>query len=472
MATPDACVKSEEANLTLERGVQWGHPVRRRKPHFAIVCLLLIIYLGYLGFAHWPLRRGTNCNKARQPSHGHDGTYLNFTRRELLQLNVDVPPYYIIGESVSIAESLNICSYSWNASGNLKLRRGDPEQSHNFMVGVSMSASSQMALDSVIWPMHEDGRSVFIRCVEFPATNNDKPYWDASVQVDVTVFIKPHSLQFGRFDVNVGSLDIEVEKGLEYESYYMSLFSRQGDILGSETDAFTAHDIRVATLNGSIRGTWSLPGSIALSTGGWRTLDKPIDINLIPKRWSAGPSTGGTVSATTQGGDITIRMPLAENSLSLRNTSIDIHSQSGSISGSLVTGIRTSLTTGGSGTINATLLPYFALPDTSFIFSSTTAGDTHVQVLPAVIDSYYKIDPLSNTKSEHSATMGNVDLQYPREWEGVALGLSETGDVSILGSYFNSITRLEHLVVARTNDVIASRLDFSTWSGAGKLVME
>ena len=395
---------------------------------------------------------------------------LNYTRRELVHFDIAEPAYAPIGRSLSISEYLGIChySYAWNATGTIKLVPGDPDQHYNFMVLMDVSASSQMAVDSVVWPIDSDSHGMYIRCVEFPKEASTD--WDATIRVDVTVFVKPNSLHFGEFRVGAGIFDVEIAEGLAFETYHMSLSSAGGSIRGVETEKFTAHEISAVSINGSITGNWSLPGRIHLQTGGWNSLDKPIDIDIIPKMGSSGPATQGILSATTQGGDIDIRMPLKEN-LSMRNMSIDIQSQLGSISGTFVTGYITSLSTR-SGSIDATLLPYFALPDTSTLITRTSAEDTNIRVLPPIIDNYYQVNPLKNTKSDHSTTSGTLTLRYPKQWVGAALGLSETGSVTIQGDRFNTILQEDHLVVARTEDEIASRLDFSTTTGDGYLVVE
>jgi hypothetical protein len=428
-----------------------------------------------LVYSHWPrLSESWRHNEPPKTIGSNTGTVqhdpaLNYTKRELVHFDIEQPAYGPIIPSLSITESLGIChySYAWNASGTIRLVPGDPEQQYNFMVGMDISASSQMAVDSVVWPIHSDLNSMYIRCVEFQEANTD---WDATIRVDVTVFVKPHSLHFGEFRVGAGVLDIEIADGLSFETYHMNLYSAGGNIHGEETEKFTAHEISVVSMNGSITGNWSLPGRIHLQTGGWNSLDKPIDIDLIPKRWSSGAATQGILSATTQGGDIDIRMPLKDN-LSMRNMSINIHSQLGSISGTFVTGYITSLSTL-SGSIDATLLPYFALPDTSTLITQTSAQDTNIRVLPPIIDSYYQVNPLKNTKSEHSTTSGTLKLRYPKQWVGAALGLSETGSVTIQGDRFNTTIQEDHLVVARTEDEIASRLDFSTTTGDGHLLVE
>ena len=487
MSKPDTLAKMGDkdnlAEVTL-RGAQVSslnqHPRTSKtrawmsKAFLRTLCLLTLVYVILVFRNHWPTNEMKPPAKQRDDhlERGHfTNADLNYTKRELLHFDINQPPFWPISDSVSIAESLDICRYSWNATGTLKVVRGEPEQEENFMIGISVAATSQMALDSVIWPMRDDGKGLFIRCVEFPGISDDEEsHWDASVQMDVTVFVKPNTLQFGKIAVSLDALDIEIAEGLKFETYYMDLYTTQGNVVGVETDGFTAHEISVTSRLGSITGNWSLPSAISLQTGigEWRPEGGPIDIELIPKRWSSGPTTAGVLSALTIEGDIDIRTPLHESALSLRNSSIDIHSLTGSISGTFVTGIHTSLTTL-AGSINATLLPYFALPVTSNVITSAGPEDVSIKVLPPVIDSYYQINPLTNTKSEHSVTSGTLSLEYPSEWVGAVLGLSELGHVSISGTRLQLIESWEHTVVARTDAVIASRLDFSTTTGDGEL---
>ena len=127
---------------------------------------------------------------------------LNFTKRELLHFDIELPPGVPDDRSIGIHESLDWCKYSWNATGTLRIVRGGPEQRYNFMVAIDASASSRMALDSVIWPFETDSTNAktrwLIRCVDFPG-EDFRSEWDAHVRVDVTVFFKPHSWSAGFF---------------------------------------------------------------------------------------------------------------------------------------------------------------------------------------------------------------------------------------------------------------------------------
>jgi len=345
------------------------------------------------------------------------------------------------------------------------------------MVGFSAAASSQMALDSIVWQRVPGG--VEIKCYDFQSNEDFHQMWDASVHLDVTVFVKPHTIhrsyRSDMFSAATHVLDITIAAGLDYEVSHMSLSSYNGDIVSSESGlSFTAHEIQLYSSYGAIKGNWSLGANMEIRTGRrvGNVSDDGIDINLLPKRWSYGPQTRGTLLVNSWKGDIDIRMPFSQDSTSLRNMSISIQSETGSIRGTYVTGVETTITTGGHGAINATLLPDFALPEKAYITTSTAAGDTLLCILPPVIDHYYNINPLTNTRSDHSSGSGDLLLTYPSDWEGTALGLSVAGSVAVAGPEFDTIMAGDHVVVARKGAGISSRLDFTTETGSGELMVK
>lgn len=407
-------------------------------------------------------------------AHDRPDNPLNYTRTERLYLDADTSGSIGRAASIGISEKLRGCNYEWNATGQITFTRGNFNQEQSFLAVAEIAASSKMALDSVQLRKRSDVHYLFVDCVDFPrAADHDeyasRPNWPASARVDLTIFVKPGTKQLGETEVTTDALDVVIGRGLDFETSHMMIWSANSDIVGMETESFFAHDIEIHTSNGAITGDWSLPSSIELSTGTFRSKNGNIDINLPPKRYSYGPWTPGTLKASTSIGDINIRMPLEHNKLGLRNMSIDMSSKSGSISGTFETGIYTSFVTGHNASVNATLLPFFQLPVRSSIVTSAEAGDTFVRVLPPVRDSYYKINPLLDTKSEHVSLSGSIDLRYPLDWAGTAVGVSDEGTVDVIGDAFDHVMRDEHLVVARKGTGMGSRLDFKTHNGTGAL---
>ena len=442
---------------------------------FAVVVVTLVY--GFLSSiqkpdpSHAPLLHGPH------PAFPAAGATLNYTKHELVHLDISQRPYWPISNDVGVWETLDGCHYNWNSTGKIVLARGTPDQEHNFVFDVKVSASSRTALDSVSTAIRQDQHEFYVRCLEWPGVQDlhatDRAWnWSAAVHVDVRVLVKPGTLLFGSFKTWTNNLGIEVAPGLDFESNHMSLRSRSGSLVGTEVDTFTPRSITLYSQVGSIVGTWSLAQTIILQTGDWRNSNAPINVDLIPKRWSSGPTTGGVLQVRSTGGDIDIRMPFARNKVSLRNTSIDISSSTGSISGTFVTGIHTLLETGGNGTIDAVLLPYFGLPLTSKIATSTEAGSTSIEVLSPLVDEYSGVQPLLDTRSEHTSASGNMSLKYPLEWAGLAIGVSDAGHVSVAGIGVDNVVKDDYIVVGRRGTGMGSRLDFTTHSGHAELVIE
>ena len=260
-------------------------------------------------------------------------------------------------------------------------------------------------------------------------------------------------------------------EGLELKTSNLYLGSAQGNVLCAETQNFNANYFSVSSTNGSISGHWPLTEFLVLTNG-----NGSIDIDLVPNSEARNPYLWKRLSATSEGGDISIRTLHANDTAYPPFTFVNVYSKSGTVTGTYVTEYGSSLKTE-SGTINASVLPYYSRMSNAFppyTFSINTAsgdGNTWIEVLPAVVDSHSNINPLNNTRSEHTSSSGNISLQYPTQWKGAALGLSETGNVSICGAVFDDVIQRNHLVVARTDDKLASRLDFSTKSGDGILVV-
>lgn len=401
---------------------------------------------------------------------------LNYTRNETFDFDPEGGRHNY--RSIGVWERLDRCHYRWNASGQVTFARGDEQQQQMFVAVAEIAASSKMALDSVQVSMRNDRHHLIVDCAEFSAGgdgNSANRTWDVAVRVDLTVFVKPHQRQFFSTDVHTNVLEVMMDKLLDFPTQSVSISSRQGDIACRETETFFPRKLTLRTSNGAITGNWTLTGEIDLSTGesyGYPSANKPIDINLPPVHLSYGRQARGAIRARSDGGDINIRMPLEPSELGFMSMSVDIHSQSGQISGTFQQGLRTVMTTRNNGTINATLLPYFTYLETSTILTSTDAGDTFVHVLPPVVErGIFGRNPLLNTKSEHVSTSGNLELQYPPEWAGTALGVSDAGDVRVAKEGYDHVFEDQYLVVARKGTGMGSLLDFKTHNGTGGLAI-
>lgn len=318
-----------------------------------------------------------------------------------------------------------------NVEGMVALVKGDPNQPHSAEVLVKATSPDQSTLDCI--ELSNDKAS--LRILTKPGCTFISP----KVHIDIVVAVRPGTLQFGNVGTHVASrfLDIIVWRELYFETYMMTLRSQYGDVGCQETSSFAAHDITVASDFGKITGNWSLPRSISFST-----IAGEIDLDLPPKRWSSGPSSLGALTATSKTGNINIRMPFELGQLSLRNLTTNIVTDAGAVHANIVHGAVTHIQTV-TGSINATLLPYWAFyqfQGVQFNYITTVCNvcSTHVNVLTPS-DNYYAIPALFFARSKHVADTGNMVLTYPKEWAGVAEWKVDIGAAKISGGDFEVI---------------------------------
>ncbi|KAF2199783.1 hypothetical protein GQ43DRAFT_464540 [Delitschia confertaspora ATCC 74209] len=342
---------------------------------------------------------------------------------------------------LGIQENVSSLSFLGPITGGVKLARRDPNQPHNYIIYVRASSPYAKTLDYVY--IRNDTSTVYIHSVDplEPAQLNSTvstPF----LTIDIILFVKPHTVQFGRgTSISTTYLPISIHPDLWFETYHMTLSSTYGLITGIESLEFTAHAIRITTSSSSIVGNWSLPRSMTFTSK-----SGDIDVNLVPKRWSSGPSTGSYIHAETRRGDIAIRMPLEKDKLSLRNGTALISAPGGSISGTFVHGAITTLKSGYD--ITAKLLPYWAFYEWAgiqhnYITTQSGYGSTTVEVLPPQIHTYYGVNPLFFANSCHVQNGGGtMKLTYPGEWGGRAVGRARHGGtVDVRGEDFEEIER-------------------------------
>ncbi|KAL1599531.1 hypothetical protein SLS60_007334 [Paraconiothyrium brasiliense] len=336
----------------------------------------------------------------------------------------------------SVEEALDDRYDRSNVEGMIAFVPGDSRQPHHFEVLIKAKSSEKEPLDCL--DFETDAESLLIQTSSTEGTTRCSSN-KAKVQIDVIIAVRPNSLQFGSgTTVKTRFFAIVIWPGLWFETYHMVLHSVYGDVTCHETYSFTAHSIHVSSNHGLISGNWSLPSLIGFSTN-----DGTIDLDLPPKRWSSGPWTKASLWAQSFSGNISIRMPFEEDKLSLSNSTTNIITQYGSVQATLVHGAVTNIRAV-FGTINATLLPYWAFSEWegvqhNYITTSCSRCNTTLNVLTPIVDNYHKIPPLFFTKSRHEVVNGELALSYPREWAGTAEWFVEVGTANISGEDYELV---------------------------------
>lgn len=161
-------------------------------------------------------------------------------------------------------------------------------------------------------------------------------------------------------------------------------------------------------------------------------------------------------------------MPLTRKDRSIQHGDIDVRSTVGSISGNFVAGAWTSLETEGLGTMNVSILPCWDPTSRSHITTSTEKGDLDLVVM-SPIENCYDMNPLVDALSYHTSVSGDLRLHYPLEWEGAAVGVSQTGQVDILDTNFDEVARGDLLVAGKRGTENGSQIFFSVLDGNATL---
>jgi hypothetical protein len=374
---------------------------------------------------------------------------------------------------LTIHENVSSTVFPGGIVGGVKFVRGDWDQQYSFLVLVQIASPSEEALDLV--SISNGTQTVYVNSTSLAPSSAALELVDEYLIIDIIIFVKPNVLQFGYTNTWTANLDIDIWQDLRFETYHMNLSAVQGSVTGIESLSFTAHEISISTENGSILGNWSLPSSISFNAD-----NGDIDIFLVPKRWSYGPHTNGDLAALAKAGDIAIRMPLEATKLSLRNGTTRIEAHKGSITGTFVHGAITSLIAYNS--ITATLLPYWAFYEWegiqhNFITTEAWHGNTTVEVLPPIIDSYYKVNPLFFTISRHMqgswapplSPVLRMKVTYPGQWGGTATGHSDSGGlVYVSGEDFEELEK-NYSTVKIERKPLGSDLWFETNLGVAEL---
>jgi hypothetical protein len=234
--------------------------------------------------------------------------------------------------------------------------------------------------------------------------------------VNMIVYVKHGYLLWEKFSVSTSTSPIELAHNTNFESSNFFLSSINGDIACATAFDYltqlhiTAHTMHIFSQTGTIFGDWALGADMTIHSGTGN-----VKMDLRPYQWSSGPWTAGNLNVTSTSGNIDIHMPFLLPSPSRRKYITSIISVSKSITGELMHGFETNLTTK-TGLIDVVLLPFNAYPyHYSQIRTLSDQGNTRLQVLEPVKDPFYSDLVMNKTVSLHEVMHGNLWIQYPLE---------------------------------------------------------
>lgn len=222
---------------------------------------------------------------------------------------------------------------------------------------------------------------------------------------------------------------------------------RGPNILEVITDHMDLRKRRISTGAQSLSAEFDLLDLLSIhSTSG------SLNIGIHPQPADKENPVPAEVLITSQSGSINVDSPTF--SIPEREYYVSISSQSGGIDGSILHGSRPSVATE-SGSMNVRLQH---AADESDLRTETGSGSQDITVL----NTGKHIKAMSST---HSSTSGSLALRYPREWEGMIEGRTQSGSSGFHGGGVDVIRRNGHYVLARKGNG-NSTLRFRTGSGS------
>ncbi|EPS43489.1 hypothetical protein H072_2551 [Dactylellina haptotyla CBS 200.50] len=444
---PDQNVDTPASDNT----IPWRQRLRQTLLALLILSIIAPIFntLWYGGIIPIPLPRPNPLHPPHNPTPPPIDPNLS-SQTLFYGLNPGAANYYVY--YLNITESLNPAHFPAGLTGNIHFLTGEEFQSHPLNIYIQLSSLTPSPF-SRIHPTHTQvdlgPEHLHLSSSSRPTDDSSAPEYEHPTNVDVYIYTRPHTLQFGRgFHLSSSTFNMTFGAWAFFETYNMYLSSVAGNIHSAIRPEFlqyfTAHVMSVSTLFGNISGIWSLGSSIAFNASGAAAADKDnrggtggvVDIDVYPKRWSAGPWTRGDISITARR-DVKMWMPFAKGTLSLRNGTVGITSLQGDIDTNLVHGALTNLTAVEGG-IRARVLPFWSHSSWQPqvyppVFETRAKKETEVNVDVPHLQLPGDLNPLEMMTGRHYSDGGDVVVRYPfGSWKGTARVESGEGTAEVV----------------------------------------
>jgi DUF4097 and DUF4098 domain-containing protein YvlB len=223
------------------------------------------------------------------------------------------------------------------------------------------------------------------------------------------------SANVSSFDIDTVVLPIELKKSLQLISGNLFIHSTAGSISSESTD-LESRRIEVETTSNTISGSFPLYDLLSL-----KSVSGTVNVDVDPRESGPIERSGVLVIRTFSG---SIQASTATSSIPARNFTTQIHTTSGTVSGSYLLGVASNVNSA-SGTINADFYTAGEVANRSLILSSVS-GAIH----STVHDQSYE---LGTVRSNVHSQSGSVNIQFPAAWEGQIQAETKTGSIGIVG---------------------------------------
>jgi len=291
---------------------------------------------------------------------------------------------------------------------------------------LSYAASSSIDIDSIKYSYTPN--SLTIGDPSFPDGFDGLHKGDACLGISIVLYMAAGAT-LENFNIQATHLGMQIHQGANFSVTGQTSISLTTGTLDSVS--FSSRETRLETISGSISGKYSLMDLLSV-----KTKSGSVNINVEPKEKAKNGSPVARFMADTMSGSM--RVDFERKRIPDRDYVVDINSTVGSVDGTFIHGSKTDIKSV-AGSINVDLLPFSTGDSESLLTTSTTDGQTIINMRSP----YNGGTALSKLVSNHSSVSGQLNITYPQEWEGHLEGQSMTGKLHLQGKDLELIQQVE-----------------------------
>ena len=272
------------------------------------------------------------------------------------------------------------------------------------------------------------------------------------ISVVATISVSP-SMNISSFNINTLILPIQLKKSLQLTSENLFLHSTASSVT-SETTSLNSKTIEVETTSSPISGNFPLAKLLSL-----KSVSGAVTVDVEPKASEPEDYAGSLVIRTDTG---SIQVNTATSNIPNRKFISQVHSVSGSVSGTFLLGITSNIDSV-NGAIDADFHTAGDLANRSCIVNSVSGS-----VRSKILSDFYSI---GNVYSHFQSQSGLLDISFPAAWQGGISGETKSGSIDISGDDIKIIKDIRpvpsrgRIIVAKKGDGY-SNLSVETVSSA------
>ncbi|KAF2668720.1 hypothetical protein BT63DRAFT_283780 [Microthyrium microscopicum] len=306
-------------------------------------------------------------------------------------------------------------------NSNVHILAADKDQTDDIVVRFTFNVTNPSLLKRLV--LDATDSTLTIRYPD-PDTDRNGPYGEQCIESQTTIYVRPE-LKLDELTVESWIFGITIPEPVSLTATTANFTLLAGSMHADPMFEATNTYIHVAA--GSVKGTFPLHNELSIQAAAGT-----VAADIVPRETKLGEvarSAKLTIATEAGGVHVEYQPPAGMHSFPERDYQVNISSRLGHISGSVLHGSLTSLQTA-VGNIRANILPFAADRYPSDMATVSHAGRQMINLLTPLNEPEM---PLARLDSRHTSNAGEVDVTYPKTWEGVVEAVSAVGRVAVGG---------------------------------------